>query len=257
MNGLQHAFKQTLARSRSSLAISVRTGRRSLALGTVLVLGSTLTVLATANTPPTLTSLNVSSPSVNEGSDVTINGTFTDPDATDGHNALIWWPDGTKQKVEIPVGQMSFQATRKMPDNGGNHVTVELRDRQLAPHANDNSEGQGKDAQSVPLEVNNVAPTFGQKPQVERFRGEPTKVRIKGTIVDPGADNVQVYARWNPSLPSIGDGQQCTMTTKRAFECEHTYPAPMIGQPKTFSVKLLVRDDDGSQSITTTDVTVP
>jgi hypothetical protein len=114
MTGLRAALKQALAESRTSLANSVRAGRRSLALGTVLVLGSALTVLATTNTPPTITSLNLSSPSVDEGGNITISGAFTDPDATDTHSALIFWPDSTKQKVEIPAGQMTFTATHKL-----------------------------------------------------------------------------------------------------------------------------------------------
>ena len=255
---VQAVLKKALTQSRSSVATSARIGRRSVALGAILVLGSTLSVLATGNTPPTITSLSVNSPIVNEGDTVTITGSFTDPDATDAHRVLVFWHDEPKQKVEVPVGATSFQLTHKIPDSSlSNHVTVEVLDRQLPPHANDNTEGAAWDGQSVQLQVKNVAPTFSGKLDVEKGRGQAGKVTIKGDVVDPGADTVEVFANWGQSVPSLGPGQACTMTSKRSFECEHTYPVPMIGQPKSYNVKLTVRDDDGDQSVTTKAITIP
>jgi hypothetical protein len=97
MYALQATLRNALARSRGSLAITARAGRGSLALGTALVLGSTLTVLATTNTPPTITSMNLSNSTVNEGGNLTVSGTLSDPDVMDAHSALIFWPDGDAQ----------------------------------------------------------------------------------------------------------------------------------------------------------------
>jgi hypothetical protein len=255
---LQSALRKALVKSRASAATPAGIGRRSLALGAILVLGSTLSVLATANTPPTITSLSVNSPIVNEGDTVTITGTFTDPDASDAHNVLVFWENEPKQKLEVPVGSTTFQLTHKVTDDSSsNHVVVEVRDRQLPPHANDNTEGVARDGDSVQLQVKNVAPTFSHNLSVVKSRSQPGNVTIKGDVVDPGADTVEVFANWGQGFPQIGLGQACTMTSKRSFECEHTYPVPLIGQSKTYTVKLTVRDDDGDQSVITKAITIP
>jgi len=258
MDAHSNAVQQVLIGTRYLITTSTQTGRRALALGAMLVLGSTLTVVATANTPPTITSASLNKTTINEGQSVTVSGTFTDPDASDTHTALVHWPDGEKGKAEIPAGQFTFQVSRTFPDNLDYHlVIVELRDHNLPPGANDNTEGLGKDTESLSLNVVNVAPTFAHNVAVTRARNAPGKVIVEGDTVDPGADTVTVYAIWDANgLPQIGNGQACTMTTKRHFRCEHTYAVPQIGT-KTHSIKLTARDDDGAQTQTSTSVTLP
>lgn len=136
-------------------------------------------------------------------------------------------------------------------------MTVDIRDRQLAAHANDNTEGLAWDSATVPLQVKNVAPTFTHKLDVEKARGQKGKVTISGDVADPGSDTVQVFANWGDSFPQLGNGPACTMTNKRSFECEHTYAVPLIGQPKSYAVKLTVRDDDGDENTITRTITIP
>jgi hypothetical protein len=142
-----------------------------------------------------------------------------------------------------------------MIDNTNANVIVDPRDRQLPIHSNDNTEGLGKDSHSLHLTINKVAPSFGHNVEVVRPRNAPGKIIIQGDVVDPSVDTVQVNANWGSGLPPIGYGQQCTMASKRSFQCEHTYPVPQVGNP-AYSVKLTVRDDDGGQSVKTMSVTV-
>jgi hypothetical protein len=256
MQCLSTTAQQALGGVRRAFAAPVRAGRRSLALGTVLVLGPTLTVLATANTPPTISNVSLSQSMINEGGSVTMTGAFTDPDAADSHTALIFWNDGTKQKVQIPVGQTTFQATHAFADDSSDtSVRVEVRDRQLPSGSNDNSEGLGMDAESLPLEIKNVAPTFAQNVTVAKAPATPGKVIVSGDLVDPGADTLAVFANWNTAVPTVGNGQPCTVS-QHHFQCEHTYPVPAIGS-KTYSIKLTVRDDDGGWTATTKSVQIP
>src|SRR5215213_2233302 len=81
MQCLSTTTRRALIGAKRALASPAGAGRRSLALGTALVLGSTLTVLATANTPPTITNASLSQSVINEGGSVTLTGAFTDPDA--------------------------------------------------------------------------------------------------------------------------------------------------------------------------------
>jgi hypothetical protein len=228
-------------------------------LGAVLLLGSAVTVLATSNTPPTITSASLSQTTINEGGSVTLSGTFTDPDGSDAHAALIFWPGGEKQKVQIPVGQFTFQASRTFPDNLNLHnVVVEIRDKQLPPGANDNSEGLGKDFKSFTLDVVNVAPTFSHNVTVSKVRNAPGKIVAEGDVVDPGADTVAVFADWNAGrVPTVGDGEPCTMTSTRHFKCEHTYFVSPISSNNTHSIKLTVRDDDGGWTSVTKSIQLP
>lgn len=256
MRPFQATIHTLVAEHRRSIATSVRTARRSLVLGAVLALGSAITVLATTNTPPTITGVNLSTSVANEGDTVTVSATFTDPDAADTHSALIFWPDGTKQKVEIPAGQLSFQASHKLLDNKGSTFVLDLRDRQLPIHSNDNTEGLGKDSESRPLTVNNVPPTFAHNVTVEKVRNAPGKIVIQGDLVDPGADAVSVAANWGDGVALKAEGQACAMTGRRSFKCEHTYPVPPFGQ-KSYTIKLTTRDDDGGQTEVSKSVTLP
>lgn len=256
MQCLSAMTRRALSGARRALTAPAVASRRALALGTVLVLGSTLTVLATANTPPTITNISLSHSVINEGGSVTLTGAFTDPDAADGHTALIFWNDGTKQKVQIPVGQATFLATHTFADDSSDpSITVEVRDKQLPTGSNDNSEGLGKDAESLPLQIKNVAPTFAQNVAVAKVPATLGKVVISGDLVDPGADSLAVFANWNTAVPTVGNGQPCTVS-QHHFKCEHTYPVPASGS-KTYSIKLTVRDDDGSWTAITRSVQLP
>jgi hypothetical protein len=249
-------------RARERLA---RVGRVSSVLGAAVLVGSSVSVLATANTPPHITSASLSRSVINEGETVTLTGAFTDPDVGDAHDVEIDWHDHPihtpNQKLHLPPGQMSFSATHRYTDN--NHsippgaslgMWVGVRDRQLRVGSNDNSEGSGWDERSLTLQVNNVAPSFGHTISVTKpSLRPPGTVRVEGTIVDPGADSFDVSATWETAEPRPGSA--CIVTGHgRQFVCEHTYstsPASM------HSIHLYVTDDDGGQGMTATSVSVP
>jgi hypothetical protein len=236
--------------------MSRRVGRSSLVLGAALLVGSALSVVATGNTPPTITNVGLSSAVANEGEQLTLTGSFTDPDAGDSHTVQIDWhvPGEPQQKIELAPGQTSFQTSRKfMDDRAPQQVRVSVLDHQLVGNPNDNAEGNGYDTEYLTLEVKNVAPSFAKGIEVKRFVGQPGKVAIEGTVADPGADTLEVTVTWDGVQQIPLRGSTPCQIVKRQFRCEHTYPAA----PHQYNVTLRVRDDDGGQQSTGVRVQIP
>jgi hypothetical protein len=243
-----------------------RSGRRSLVLGTALLIASTVTVVATANTPPEFTSLTVTPSVLNEGQTVTLSGTFTDSDTSDAHTVYIFWNDApieaSRTKVQLPAGQTTFQVNHSYTDNllaGATGIRVKVADRQLPLGSNDNTEGYGRDREGVPIQVKNVAPTLAgvSASRAGQFL-PPTTVPIVvvGDIVDPGAaDTHQVSTLWGdePAFPPPTP-TQCTVTGRR-FRCDHSYKRQST--TRTYTIRLGVKDDDGGQGSATTSVQIP
>lgn len=247
------------------LASSVsRAGRRSTALGALLLAASTATVLATANTPPEIISATVTPSTFKEGDTVTLFATFTDADAADLHTVRIRWHDGSPtEQIQLPAGQTSFEVKHTYRDDqskysGQNFVRFTVYDRQTLPGSpNDNGSGAGEDLASVPTTASNVAPSFVDRGITVTKKGGG-QVVIEGDIVEPGsADQLQLTATWgDPSAPgetacSLSEGKGAT----RHFTCEHAYRPNL--QAKTYRVGLTVKDDDGGLDQYQTTVRLP
>jgi len=231
-----------------------RTGSRPLVLGALLLAASTATVLATANTPPTIVSASVSPAVLNEGQSATLRVTFADPDAADLHTVRVKWHDqGTApheaEVVQLPAGQSSFTLTHTFKDSvkgpSGSQLQVTVYDRQSRPGApNDNVEGAGQAVVFVPIQVNNVAPSYVPGSVTMRQK-VGRQVSVAGDIVDPGTgDSLQVAATW--SDPFVPGATACSLSKNRHFQCEHTYPASL--PPGHYPIILIARDDDGGET---------
>ena len=155
MNRFLATVCQTLDRTRRLLVSASRRGRWPLLFGTLLLAASTASVLATANTPPTITSATVSPTVLNEGQTATLTVTFTDPDPGDSHTVRMKWHDMRDDQpltevIQLPAGQFSFTLTHKFGDSVSgpsfSQLQVTVYDRQTRPGSpNDNSDGAGQD----------------------------------------------------------------------------------------------------------------
>jgi hypothetical protein len=227
-------------------ARSVRSPRRSLLLGVALVVASTVTVLANANTPPTITSASVTPSILGEGQTVTLNATFTDPDATDAHTVEILWKDGTKNKLQLAAGQYSIQATHTYVDNTSSpaHIWLTVKDRQspVGSEQNDNAEGFGIDTHAVPINVRNVQPHFLRGIAAQKSQKSPGSVMVTGSFADPGvADTHEVRVSWGVEANPLTPIHLCALANKQ-FTCSYTYPNSASG---SYTIRLRVKDDDG------------
>ena len=262
----------SLRRSRRLLSIAGRTGQRSVALGALLLLGSSLTASAIVhNTLPTITSATLSSVSVSEGAEIVVNVQFTDPDPEDRHPIIVRWDiePGTggnwrgKEEVLLPPGQFSFQTTAKIADDGhdvnGNPSPIKLEvwvsDEQPG---NDNYDGAGEVVKQFYITVQNVAPYIrDQTVKVTKGSGKSAgAVVVEGRFDEPGRDTVHVAANWGDGSPSKPKSiSECTVDQQtRTFSCEHTYAT---SPARTYQITLRAVDEDGGEDTATTSVQMP
>ena len=257
----------TLGRAREHVrclaARSLRLGRRSMALGVVLLAASAVTVWATTNNPPRITSLTVTPNTsvINEGQTLTISGTFTDPDVTDLHTIMVYWKDNPTtstraEKLQLAAGQTTFQLSHVFTnDLPPTNIKVDVADRQLPVGSNDNTDGlQSRDVRLVPIQVNNVAPNIVD-PSVHLTKtplDETVLVTIDGDWTDPGADTGIV------SFVS-SDSSRITYCSRanRHFHCEHEYHLPEPLRSKVYPITVKVADGDGGLDTWTSSVRIP
>jgi hypothetical protein len=244
----------------------VRLSHRTAALSLMLLAASTVSVLATGNTPPSNYSIHLDKTVVNEGDSVTLTGSFTDPDAADLHSVVINWNHNPNQKVklQLPAGQFTFTAAHTYPDDIGEavegggkktwiHTNVADKDAPGTPNENAPGEDHWAGAGGTMI-VRNVAPSFAQPISVQKASGKSGAVVIEGDIEDPGADTFEVFAKWVEGSPLQNNpGQPCTVT-RRHFKCEHTYKPAQV---KGYAVQLTVKDDDGGVGKTIVHVPMP
>jgi hypothetical protein len=253
-------LRQTLGHARSQPASLVRSGRWPLALGTLLLVASTASTVATTNTPPKIISVTTSPEVIEEGQTAVLTVTFSDPDAGDGHTLRVRWrddyPNGPLEETQIPPGQTSVQVphtfTRTPTDST---IQVAILDRQTPPGSprNDNSEGAGKDVVFAPITLKNVAPKFIES-SIEVRKQDKRKVTVSGRLIDPGVnDKITVEAAWGDPTDRVPTA--CSVID-RYFQCEHTYPASW-GIPRTYNIGLRALDDDGGMASHQTSVRLP
>src|SRR5205085_1719478 len=133
---------------------------------------------------------------------------------------------------------------------------VELLDRQHLPGSNDNTDGifGGSDLRRLPIQVNNVAPSFVQS-SISVTKELNRSITVDGAFTDPGTlDTEQVTANWND--PYATGSTTCALgADNRHFHCQHTYHQT-IGVT-TYRIALVARDDDDGTGAYQASVTLP
>jgi hypothetical protein len=256
-----HALKQAIEQARSSRPRLPHSVRWPVILGALLLAASSASVMATQNTAPEFSGIRQSDRSITEGQTVSLAGIFTDPDQSDTHTLLVYWDGGDsneKEKVQIPAGQRSFELQHKYPDNfEPQPIKLVIFDHTLPEGTNDNTTGIAHDTEFLPFEVRNVDPRFVQNSITVDKSAKP-KVVVEGDFLDPSAaDKMQVFATWSDQ--SAPETTQCSLSNgDRHFRCEHTYPRNYaFGIKRTYTVNLIVKDDEGGWSQQETKVTLP
>jgi hypothetical protein len=255
------AVSRALGCFRGDRTHSGRSAPWAVALGALLLVASTASVVATQNSAPVLGGLRQSSRSINEGESLTLAGIFDDPDANQPHTLLVYWYGGDsdeKQKVLLPAGQNTFELTHAYTDNfPPQPIKVVVFDHDLPDRSNDNHGGMLSDTELLPFEVRNVDPRFVETSITVNKAAKP-KVVVEGDVVDPGtADQVQVFATWSDQ--AAPETTQCSLSNgERHFRCEHTYPLNYgFMLKRTYTINLIVKDHDGGWAQHETKVTLP
>ncbi|MDY3559679.1 S8 family serine peptidase [Gemmata sp. JC673] len=166
---------------------------------------------------------------VNEGTPVTLTGSFTDAGAADTHT-LSWSVSASNGQVIAGGTGAAFAFTPT--DNGTYTVTVTVTD---------DDGGVGTD--TVVVTVNNVAPTVDAGPDQVVNEGAP--VTLTGGFIDPGTAGTHTRS-WSVSA---SNGQVIAGGTGATFSFVPT-------DNGTYTVTFTVTDDDGGIGTDTAVVTV-
>ncbi|MBC8351233.1 MAG: hypothetical protein H8E66_04565 [Planctomycetes bacterium] len=210
--------------------------------------GSASTSLAVTNVAPSLTA-SLSTSVINEGSSVTISGTYTDPGSADTHTVAIDWDDGafggTPVVDTFAVSGGSFTRSYTYQDDGpGYHVdgmpgNGTLSDGYSIGITITDDDG-GSDTDSQALTVNNVDPV------VTLATSGDFEITLDVTIDDPGTDVPSYHIDW-------GDGfsESHPYLYFDNYQFNHDYM--MEG---TYTISVTVDDDDGGSGSASTTATV-
>jgi hypothetical protein len=277
---LRSFVQGALGEARYLPGIVGRRGRRSALLGALLLAASTATVLATANTTPTITSMTANTSQLNAGEALIITGTFADPDVTDAHTIFVNWhdgvaPQGQAEKVQLAPGQNSFQLSHTYPiPVAQRDIVVQVGDRQTPFHiivngvdtTNDNTTGGARDSRRFPLVVGpaeagqtkspDQQPSFVESSiKLTKTPGKTGLVSLQGDWTD-GDDNAGIVTLV-PSDGQAAKGLPACTSTAHHFKCMYQFPVPTPVKPKTWVYALDVSDGRGGHDLFKGQVQIP
>jgi hypothetical protein len=184
--------------------------------------------------PPVITTLTGNT-TVDEGGVVTLTGAFTGA-ADQGHEVVIDWGDGARERRSLPAGLRDFVLAHPYANNplglpaGRFPVNVSVISRSL-----------GVGFASADVQVNNVTPT------ITRLSADPTadrtgRVVLAGAFDDPGMmDSFVLDVHW-------GDGRSERIALpagSRSFQLTHDYTLADPTAGTSFTVRVRLADDGG------------
>jgi len=181
-----------------------------------------------------------------EGQTVTLNATFTDPDADDSHTATIDWGDGiiSQAAVAPSPGGGVISATHVYADNGQYEIRVTVTDA-----------AEAAASATTTATVTNVPPTLTARLTYEAVLvGGSYQVGavIHGQFTDPGFDRPEagtvesftVGIDWGDGVVQYVDADVVQgspgVATAGQFTAHHLHPTGGV-----FDVAVQVCDDDG------------
>jgi hypothetical protein len=167
--------------------------------------------------------------SVNENGQITLNGTFTNPDG-DAHTVVINFGDGsTPVTLNLAAGASSFSTTHTYLDDAPSGTSSDVKTITATV-----SDGVNNAQDTHQITVNNVAPSDASVAATPTIAGGVSVITVNFT--DPGT--------LDPHLIDIdfGDGQSQSIGFApglTSVQINHTYT-----NPGTFTISVVVNDDD-------------
>jgi hypothetical protein len=186
---------------------------------------------------PVITALTPSQTIVNEGVQISLSGTFNDPDVSDLHTVTINWGDGDEDVISndnLTVldadGNKSFANVRHTYQNDDEYtITVTVSDSVTTPAT-----------ATTNISVNNVAPSITQGDTVTFNVNEDSSRTLTLNATDPGLDDTLTWNILNQ--PAHGVASVSTTPTGTSQVISYT-PTANFNGTDTFEVQ--VRDPDG------------
>lgn len=185
------------------------------------------------NIAPYAVGLTPSSDILDEGSTLTLNVAFVDPDASDTHVVTIDWGDGSAAETyTLSAGVQSSDFQHLYADDNPTHtpsdsykITVSVTDGKSTPVLAERS-----------IVVANVAVEVFAGP--ESFQAEGDLFVGMGYVVDPGTDSFVVTVDYGD-----GTGVQNVSLSGKDFDLSHVYAVE-----GSYTVIVRAADDDGGLS---------
>ena len=194
---------------------------------------ASVTVDPSANTPPVLSNVSVTSP-INENGVATLSGNITDPNAGDKFALSVDWGDGsTPQVYKYAAGTNSFSVTHQYLDD---NPTATASDNYIIDLLLEDNAG-GSDTDSAVVTVNNAAPTL------TNILASPTTIalgnttNLSGDISDVGTfDTHRIVIDWADGSSETTLDLAAGVT---AFNATHQYNTAGV-----FNIEVKAIDDD-------------
>lgn len=188
--------------------------------------------------------LTLSSNSVNEGQNVTLDVDFTNIDTLDQHTVLVNWGNGKTSQVVLAAGDRD--ATFNFAYDDDHPLTGTASDAYTITVTITDADGD-TGSRTAGITVKNVAPGITAVNLSAASIDESEAVTVSGTFTDPAlgvaTETFTGSAVWSDGTitalsinPNAG-----TFTTTRVFLDDH----PMTGTPSdNFTVNITINDDD-------------
>ncbi|QDT49187.1 PKD domain protein [Symmachiella dynata] len=194
------------------------------------------------NVAPQITTLTTKPESVEEGSPLVLDGTFSDVGSRDTHSATIDWGDGSSSNVSAAGGIFSGEHT--YVDSGTYTIAVTLTD-----------DDGGSSTSQINVTIGNAIPTLNDLTITSPIF-ENGFATVSGRVVDAGIRDTHIVSvNW-------GDGSQASIIQLAAgettFTATHRYlDDNPTGTPQDlYPVTISVVDNENSGSQQQLDVTV-
>ncbi|HLN30001.1 MAG TPA: PKD domain-containing protein [Gemmataceae bacterium] len=203
------------------------------------------------NVPPSNLKLTLSTTTINEGSSTSLSGTFVDPGTLDTNTVAINWGDGGTSTVNLAAGVLTFSGvthqyvtTPGAAASGSYTISVTVTDQDGASTSANTS-----------VTVNSVAPSNLQLALSASTINEGSSTNLSGSFADPATHDTRTVAiNW-------GDGGTSTVNLAAGVltfsGVSHQYvTTPGAAASGSYTISVIVTDQDGGSTIANTSVTV-
>ena len=195
-------------------------------------------VVTVANVGPTVTSANLSAPSIVEQESVTVDATFIDPGVSDTFTLTMDWGDSTSWSTDLAAGSRAASASHQYLAAGPFVITVTVKDRDNAT---------GSMTKTLEVRARNRAPSGLTLKANSPTEGSAATLTGSFTDLDT-TDTHTVSVAWgdSPTGTTLPLGAGAT-----SFSTTHTYATS-----GTYHVNVTVTDPGGLSTSAAIDLVV-
>ncbi len=193
------------------------------------------------NRPPSDLNLTLSEYIADEGSEVTLDGTFTDIGVNDTHTVTIDWGDGSSETFNVAAGILGFE--------NRTHTYVEDRPTPFSVQVKvaDDDARLTYAIAHADLTVQNVVPhsIALQLDDLDATISEGDSIALSGTFLDPGVqDTHRVVINWGDATPNAVVDLPAGVTSFSGVHHTYADDRPSGTSSDDYVITVTFTDDD-------------